>query len=1338
MEEKDYSPLFPHLDKVELRLLCFLAYAYSDKNQTLQSAGYKRRFKISQNTYDEQLESLRTKGYLLGKTYVNPDWHLRVLMYLQDNQTDWVASFRDLDGRIRSHISQYLWDLATLVHRGDFKAAAALRRPYIGVSYELLNLGRYVRKLALDDARYLSLLNQKECRIMCSDLLYDLFCRYELDESAITSLSEVLPKEISLCQDYKDEIEGYRFLMTGNCHMSDSGTPWSYSVQAIRQAYAGNFSEAFDLFQKVSNICGKKDMIGNPILDYFYGLVMCILRKRGVREGIEPAWNRFRMSSELTFTNKNAAICTLVHYHDQYGELTQRYLLEKIQMRQKEDHSPLTCALSYLIANYFGIDEQQWNDLGIEASMPPYAILQHELSAYLPLGPHAKEELIQKYGGRPLLTNLRREEPWERALRFVGEEIEVEKNRKDSHHRRLAWFIKGFRITNPVEQIQHDDGSWHNGSRFSLVKLKNADLDYLDALDNQLVHELLEKPNNITDIDIAIPLLANSGRLFYGDGSEDNLQPVEVVSEAPFLSAQGQGKEIVLSSNVPLDSRGSVPRCIVSCVGTAKYSIIRVNALQRDILCRMLAQRTFPVSALKALSKSLENMKGIIEVRENLSEGLLNPTYSGSGILSVRISPKGNQYNVELLATAMPNGIFRDLPGDGERRIYDEVDGLTHCVERDLEKENENYGLISDYLKEECCAEFSCYNQAEVYTPEGLLHLLSYIYDNQNRYFAEWPEGVSLKFKGNISEKEVDVQVQTEEKWFKVEGVVRFGGKTLTLEEMLEAYCSSDIRGFIKLEEGQYYKLSDALRRHLSMLDALPSASKKAKAIPQFEVGALAQSLAGLRCHSDGGYERQLDRMKSSFALDPAVPEGITAKLRDYQLEGYRWMCRLDAWGAGCCLADDMGLGKTLQALAFLLGKAEKGPSLVVAPKSVIPNWAQEAYRFAPQLKVCILNNESRRKESIHKAGEYDLVLCTYGVLVTESSELAKRRWNVICLDEAHQIKNRLSQASMAAMRLKSDSRIILTGTPLQNHIGELWNLFQFINPGLLGPWQLFKDSYSLPTPDEEHMQMLKELTQPFILRRTKEEVLDELPDKDIIVRTVTMSEPEARVYEEMRRLVELKFKKDKSKSERAEVQELKLSFFEELTKLRLISCSMKLVYPEWKEQSTKITALMELLDSLLEEPENRCIVFSQFTSFLAMIKPELKKRGMEFLYMDGQTELEKRQEMVEQFQRRECQLFVSSLKAGGLGINLTAANYVILLDPWWNPAIENQAMDRAHRLGQQRNVTVVRLVAGQTIEEKILRLHEKKQNLSDEILADTGESYKLTYEDILDMVAPF
>lgn len=358
--------------------------------------------------------------------------------------------------------------------------------------------------------------------------------------------------------------------------------------------------------------------------------------------------------------------------------------------------------------------------------------------------------------------------------------------------------------------------------------------------------------------------------------------------------------------------------------------------------------------------------------------------------------------------------------------------------------------------------------------------------------------------------------------------------------------------------------------------------------------------------------------------------------------------------------------------------------------------------------------------------------------MVTSIDLLKSVGWNVVCLDEAHQIKNRTTRMSQAAMSLQAGSRLILTGTPVQNHMGELWNLMQFINPGLLGSWATFRDKYiNGPEMDDYKRELLKGLTQPFILRRTKEQVLGDLPDKVSYLHPVHLSVNEMAVYEEARKRLELKYKKRKTAKERTLARDIKVEFFAELTRLRLMANAMELVTAGWKGGSSKVDALKDIMSTLMAGGNNNVIIFSQFTSFLDIIGRMLTKEGYNYLYLDGSTPLQERKMLVTKFQSGVCPIFLVSLKAGGLGLNLTAANYVIIADPWWNPSIEKQAEDRAHRLGQGRAVTVIRLVSQHTIEEKILRLHETKKEISDAILAGTDRSSKLTMDDVLDMVSP-
>ena len=961
-------------------------------------------------------------------------------------------------------------------------------------------------------------------------------------------------------------------------------------------------------------------------------------------------------------------------------------------------------------------------------------LLQHELSVSQPIGPTAKKQLQELYGGQPLIGTIRKKSAWEVMLNDISDRITQP---QPEQVKRVAYYVEGKELQAVVEQVQKENGTWRNGQLLSLSQMAESGYDSMDGTDMAIAMRLENLHPALSAIDVLVPQLVGTGRLMHGRYYDSTGAPVIINEEKPYLDFRGAGAFIEIQSNVTIDPAGKVPHHIVRFENEGCYTLITVNALQRDVLKRFLQMKRFPSSALISLQRTIESLHGIIEVRESILDALAEPAISSKGTLAVRIVPEKNEYRINIMATALPNGTARFIPAEGEEIVYDEAEGLTHCVRRDLEVEFSNYKQLSDFLEHNAKAESINYTDSKIWSSEGLLMLLAFVFDNQNQFFVEWPEGKVLKFKGDVKSSDIDILVTSDEEWFTMVGEVKMAGRTYSLQELIAMCSTSDIKGFIKLNDEEYVRMSETLKKHIAAMNALPTKGK-VRSVSKYQVGALTNMIEGLNTHTDGGYAAFKEKTKAAYALNPEVPQGITASLRDYQKEGFRWMCRLDAWGAGACLADDMGLGKTLQALTFLSYKADKGPSLVVMPKSVILNWASEAARFAPQLNIIVLNKVAKRQSVILNAKARDVLLCTYGLLTTEYSALTRKEWNVVCLDEAHQIKNRQTIASQTAMELKATSRIMLTGTPLQNNLAELWNLFQFLNPGLLGPWARFRDNFIIPPLDNRHIMLLKDLTSPFILRRTKKEVLTELPEKIVDKYLVEMNDEERKVYEEMRRLAEVKFKRHKSKKEHEEAKTLDINFFAELMKLRQAACDMRLVHEKWAEPSSKTTTLLEILDSITQNPENNILVFSQFTSYLEMIKPELKKRKWDFLYLDGQTPMDKRQQMVDQFQKGQCRLFLSSLKAGGLGINLTAANYVILLDPWWNPAIENQAMDRTHRLGQKRVVTVIRLISSQTIEEKILNLHEKKQDLSDNILDGTGESYKLSYEDILDMVTPF
>ena len=1324
---------FPDLSYEEVRQLCYIAYFGEDYGSAIPQ--YIRHYHKSRNTYDDTTLKLQNQGYLMTHNTVMPERHLDVLDFLATEMPKWVNEFKSFRHYTPKHSCEYLWKLARLLRNDDFEGAASLPKPYEGLGHNLFNVYAYIRNRSVSDPRYVRLLSNEQIFQMTAETLENLLQKGILDQNALDSIRQMALRQHPQYQEMKDRVDLYEFFVTGKSLDYDTPrTLWSLSHTAIKELYAGNIENALAIFRKAIQTQGKNaGSFPIPLLNYFYAL--CIIRYR-VKYGplsATDALNALHQSTNFR-TNSGDFVARLLI---EYNEVSTEGAISDVQRRTEmvlgyaDNH--LNRCFALLLANHFAISKDNLDKLC--NLQPSIAIMMHELSPYMNISTKSKDELTSLFGGKPLLANIHRKASWEILL---GEINETAGKTVDERPRRIIYFLSRLKLSSIVEQVEATPGNWKEGQLLSAKVLCNEGYDSMDVNDSRIAMQLTHKEEWQTDADILVPNLVGTDRLFYGVEYLPDRILARIVEEKPYVEFSGQGDQIVISSNAKLMPDGT-PRKHTVTVESYTYTLVSLNPLQRDILGRLLAKRTLPASAAPSLRKTIDSLRGIIEVRENILSDIDAKAFESDGRLVVRIEPVEREYKMTIFASALPEGLSRLVPAVGEEYVYDEDErGQTHCVHRHMEKEEENFQQLVDFA-DQFKLEFDSYNECNLGEERNLLNFLSFCHHHQDCYMLEWPNGQILKFKGVLTEKDIDIDVKSDMDWFAIEGEVRIGGKPITLDELLKACCNKTYEGFVRIGENEYLQMTETLRRHIAELDAVLTMGERRKnRVPKYLIGPLANTLEELNHHTDNGYRDLMLKMKEAYETDIQLPKGLQATLRPYQEDGYKWMKRLDAWGAGACLADDMGLGKTLQSLAFMLSKANEGPSLVVGPKSVIPNWASEVEKFAPQMNVVILNESHHREKTIESAKEYTLVLCTYGVLNTESDLLASKEWNVVCLDEAQQIKNRTTLVSQAAMNLNARSRIILTGTPLQNHVGELWNLMQFINPGLLGRWNVFRDTYVNATLDEEHKEMLKEMTQPFILRRTKEQVLDDLPEKLEGVHYVTMSDNEINVYEAMRKQVELKFKKGKTKAEREAAKELDLSYFDELMKLRLISCDMHLVYDKWKEQSTKINALMEILDTLMDSQENNILVFSQFTSFLARIKPELEKRHWDYFYLDGQTPMKKRQTMVEQFQRGEKRMFLSSLKAGGLGINLTAANYVILLDPWWNPAIENQATDRAHRIGQKRCVSIIRLISEHTIEEKILRLHEKKQQLSDEVLSGTSESYKLTYEDILDMVAPY
>ena len=476
-------------------------------------------------------------------------------------------------------------------------------------------------------------------------------------------------------------------------------------------------------------------------------------------------------------------------------------------------------------------------------------------------------------------------------------------------------------------------------------------------------------------------------------------------------------------------------------------------------------------------------------------------------------------------------------------------------------------------------------------------------------------------------------------------------------------------------------------------------------------------------------YRERLATMGEVRAQDP--PQSFVGDLRDYQREALGWFARLTQLEAGGCLADDMGLGKTVQVLALLAARNEAGagPSLVVAPRSVVFQWITEAGRFAPQLK-CLEHAGPGRASGPQELDQADLILTSYGTLRRDIDWLKEVEFDVLVLDEAHAIKNATSQTARAALELRGRQRLALTGTPIENHLGDLWSLCEFLNPGMLGPRSAYAELVAVSGPGsqrqrEQRIEPLRRAIGPFFLRRTKGEVLTSLPPKTEQTILLTLDSTERQRYEGLRAAYLDRMGAGPGQPKRSK------SFvaLEALLRLRQAACHPGLIDPErLDEGSTKVDELVERLVAIAEEG-HKALVFSQFTKLLGIVRERLDQRSVDYEYLDGRTR--KRAPRIERFQEDpQCAAFLISLKAGGQGLNLTAADFVFLLDPWWNPAVEAQAIDRAHRMGRTRPVVAYRLVARDTVEEKVLELQQHKRELADAILTGaTGALGGLTAE---------
>lgn len=585
----------------------------------------------------------------------------------------------------------------------------------------------------------------------------------------------------------------------------------------------------------------------------------------------------------------------------------------------------------------------------------------------------------------------------------------------------------------------------------------------------------------------------------------------------------------------------------------------------------------------------------------------------------------------------------------------------------------------------------------------------------------------------NRSKPTISFRVSSGIDWFDVTAVVSFGDQEVAMKDLRRAIRKRE--RFVKLADGSIGAIPEEWIERYRHMFAMAEEHEGALRLSDHHLGLIDEALAEAdRAQADPEFQARRERLRGFEQIAPQpLPERFCGTLRPYQQAAYDWMHFLYSYGFGGCLADDMGMGKTVVALAFLQSLRERRPagpaSLIVMPRSLLFNWAREAAQFAPGLRVYTHADSGRTKDPAEFA-TYDLVLTTYGIMLRDIEMLRQYRFDCAILDESQAIKNPLGETSRAARTINAERRFALTGTPVENSALELWSQFAYLNPGLLGNLDYYREEFVNPIErkqDADSAQFLRKMVYPFILRRTKEQVALDLPPRSEELLVVEMEPGQRKLYAKTR---------DYYRSlllgmiEEEGLDDARMKILEGLLRLRQICNHPKLVDGKFRGSSGKFELLLETLDTLRSEG-HKALIFSQFVQMLTIIREALDTRKIPYAYLDGSTR--NRQHEVDRFQSTpELPFFLISLKAGGVGLNLTAADYVIHVDPWWNPAIEMQATDRTHRIGQTRPVFVYKLITRDTVEEKILLLQDQKRALVEQLIATEGGVFKsLTRDDV-------
>ncbi|PZO20013.1 MAG: helicase [Leptolyngbya foveolarum] len=958
------------------------------------------------------------------------------------------------------------------------------------------------------------------------------------------------------------------------------------------------------------------------------------------------------------------------------------------------------------------------------------------------------EGLREQTDSLPLIDVVERKAAWELSLSALTNLSEPSAmTAAPAAEYRLIWRLRFRGIHNwsllPLEQKISVKGGWTKGRAIALKRLyANSDIPNYATPQDRTICDTIEAeyeqssryygPSNLLYSFTDSSLLALIGHplLFWEDSPNVRVDVVEGAPELLVKRLDGDRLSIELSPKV------TGADLWVEQETPTRLKVISVTADHRRI-AEVLGPKNrleVPVQAEERVLQAIASVASLVTVQSDIGGGGVEAEeVPADATTRVHLLPAGSGLKVSLLTHPFPEGGSYYPPGEGGETVIAEVDGQRLQTRRDLKLEQQNARAVS-----EACSVLQQHEPEAgewlIEEPSDCLELLLQLKSLEDTIEMEWPEGEKFKVSRQLGINDFKFDIRKQQDWFAASGEVQISEDQVMDLRQLMALLAAAPGQFVPLADGEFLALTDEFRQRLQTISRLSHPHGEDLRIHGLAALALDEMIDDIeQLEVDNAWKAHINHIKAAREIEPEVPKTLQATLRDYQTEGYTWLARLANWGVGACLADDMGLGKTLQGLAVVLDRSHEGPTLVIAPTSVCLNWASEAERFAPSLQVKDLG-VGDRQTLINNLKPNDLLVCSYGLIQQEdvAAMLATVTWRTIVLDEAQAIKNHATKRSQAVMALQGGFKVIMTGTPIENHLGELWNLFRFINPGLLGSLDSFNLRFANPIErdkNNEASDTLRRLIRPFILRRTKDQVLKELPSRTEITLPVELSQEEMAFYEALRREA-----LEKLNDSEAQAGQKHLQVLAEIMKLRRACCNPSLVRPELAIPSTKLEQFSELIKELLDNG-HKALVFSQFVDHLKILRNHLDKQQIAYQYLDGSTPAKKRKQGVDAFQNGEGDVFLISLKAGGTGLNLTAADYVLHMDPWWNPAVEDQASDRAHRIGQQRPVTIYRLVAKGTIEDKIVALHKIKRDLADSLLTGSDASGKVSTEDLLSLM---